>query len=72
MTKEKRYRIISSCIGCKNCWRNCPAGAISTGPMRIHPELCTGCGICYEKCHARKIMPYTLDVQKMPPKKPSH
>lgn len=55
---KKQYKIMSSCIGCRNCYRACPAGAISTGPMKIHPEKCIGCGKCYKGCPGRRIVEY--------------
>ena len=51
-----KYKIIGSCIGCKQCYRVCPAQAITTGPMKINPERCTLCGKCYEKCPGKKII----------------
>lgn len=40
------------CIGCKICEKNCPTGAVKVenGLARIDYDICTQCGICYEKC----------------------
>ncbi|MBE5921863.1 MAG: 4Fe-4S dicluster domain-containing protein [Lachnospiraceae bacterium] len=57
----KKYKITGSCIGCRNCLRSCPVGAISRGPLRIEPEKCTSCGICYQKCPSKKIIEYEAD-----------
>ncbi|MBE5883462.1 MAG: 4Fe-4S dicluster domain-containing protein [Lachnospiraceae bacterium] len=51
-----KYQIIGSCIGCKQCYRVCPAQAITTGPMKINPDKCTLCGKCYTSCPGRKII----------------
>ncbi len=51
-----RYKILSSCIGCKQCYRVCPADAITTGPMKINNEKCIACGICYKSCPGKKIV----------------
>ncbi len=40
------------CIGCKNCEKNCPEGAISVkgNVSVIDYEKCIGCGLCAENC----------------------
>ena len=53
---EKKYKITGACIGCKNCLRVCPAGAILTGPMKISEEKCIRCGKCYRACPGKKII----------------
>lgn len=50
------YKILNSCIGCRQCYRVCPVQAIKTGPMRIDPDKCIECGKCYETCPGRKII----------------
>ncbi len=51
-----KYKIISSCMGCKQCYRVCPVQAITTGPMTIDQEKCIACGICYKSCPSKKII----------------
>lgn len=38
------------CIGCRQCQRNCPLGAI--GDSGVDRTRCTGCGACTEECYA--------------------
>ena len=47
------------CKGCDLCRKNCPAGAISGEPGKVHvvdPSKCIKCGTCIAKCpfHAIK------------------
>lgn len=42
------------CIGCKNCVKACPTGAISS-PGIIEREACTLCGACVDVCYAGSI-----------------
>lgn len=58
---EYQYRIGVGCIGCRQCYRCCPAGAITHCPMKIDQEKCTKCGICYEKCAGHKILKIVMD-----------
>lgn len=51
-----KYKILKSCIGCRQCYRICPVQAITTGPMKIDPEKCIGCGKCYDSCPSKKII----------------
>ena len=41
-----------SCIACRICEKNCPAGAISMvdNHAAIDPERCISCGMCAVKC----------------------
>ncbi|MBQ9700369.1 MAG: 4Fe-4S binding protein [Lachnospiraceae bacterium] len=43
-------------MGCKQCYRVCPADAILIGPMRINQDKCIECGRCYKACPGRKII----------------
>lgn len=46
------------CIGCGDCFRNCPQkahGMDETGAHTIDRSLCTGCGICAQGCCTRAI-----------------
>ncbi len=54
-TAVKYAHISGSCNHCLNasCVRHCPTKAMhyeSDGTVQINQELCTGCGICAEKC----------------------
>lgn len=51
-----KYKIIDSCIGCKQCYRVCPVQAIQTGPMRINDDKCIKCGECHRRCPSKKII----------------
>ena len=51
-----KYKIIGSCIGCKQCYRVCPVGAVSIYPMKIDESKCVGCGKCREACKSKRII----------------
>ncbi len=46
------------CIKCKQCWLNCPEGAISMGkdgkPV-IDYSICKGCLVCVEHCPVKAM-----------------
>ena len=46
-----------SCIGCRLCEKNCPAGAITVtdNNASIDYTKCTSCGVCVEKCPRKLI-----------------
>lgn len=52
-----RRQCAVSCISCRICEKNCPAGAVTVNNFvaSIDQNKCTGCGICAEKC-PRKII----------------
>ena len=52
----KGYGIMSSCIGCGKCLKNCPQRCIEPGePYQIKQEHCLHCGNCYEVCPAKAV-----------------
>jgi len=44
----------SKCIGCGECFKRCPNGAIEATPQgrKYHRDRCTLCGTCVEYCYA--------------------
>ncbi|MDP2982766.1 MAG: NADH-quinone oxidoreductase subunit NuoF [Candidatus Latescibacter sp.] len=54
------YRIDrEKCNGCTVCAKNCPQNAISgekKEPHTINPDLCTKCGVCFEKCKFEAVI----------------
>jgi electron transport complex protein RnfB len=50
--KVARVTCEVGCIQCKACERVCPTGAckVIDGRVLIDPALCTGCGLCAQKC----------------------
>ncbi|MBQ6569045.1 MAG: RnfABCDGE type electron transport complex subunit B [Clostridia bacterium] len=47
----------SGCIGCMQCQRNCPAGAVKVenSVAVVDVEKCIGCGLCSEVCPSKCI-----------------
>jgi ferredoxin len=45
------------CVGCGDCVKTCPTGAISLVSERavIDNELCIDCGICVKTCNFQAI-----------------
>lgn len=53
-----KYIITAKCVGCGNCTRRCPAGAIKGSPKKQHiidQSKCIKCGACYEACAFKAI-----------------
>lgn len=55
-TLYMKYKILNSCMGCKQCYRVCPAKAITIGTMQINQDKCNMCGKCYKSCPSKKII----------------
>lgn len=53
------------CIGCRECVRACPNGAISVDPsgaILYNRECCNNCMACTQNCHARARKPSVWEV----------
>jgi ferredoxin len=47
------YIVPEKCKGCTICAKNCPVGAISGEPAKVHvidPDVCVSCGTCMAVC----------------------
>lgn len=53
------YSVIDEkCNGCHLCFKNCPSGAISGEPKKLHiidANKCSRCGICFDVCKFNAI-----------------
>lgn len=52
------HTITDDCIRCDACPRECPVGAIVSGPRKyvIRDEACLDCGACVEVCPTDAIV----------------
>ena len=60
------YYISNYCMGCSNCYRNCPQGNILRGnptPYQIQQEYCLHCGTCYRICPSEAIRQRKSETQ---------
>jgi formate dehydrogenase (NADP+) beta subunit len=61
--EAQRCLSCGNCFECNNCLAACPEQAITRlgrgRGYRVNPDLCTGCGVCFEQCpcHAIEMMP---------------
>ncbi len=52
------YYITKNCVGCHNCFSECPMQAIEYRGLRyeIDQEKCVHCGLCAKVCHTASII----------------
>ncbi|MCR4843280.1 MAG: FAD-binding protein [Eubacterium sp.] len=52
------YYITKNCVGCHNCFSECPMQAIEWSGMRyeIDQDKCVRCGLCARVCHTASII----------------
>ena len=55
--KDRRAKLIGSCISCGSCADTCPISAISQGEDTyvIDADTCISCGSCAEACPVQAI-----------------
>ena len=55
------------CVGCTNCIKRCPTGAIRVreGKARINHDLCVDCGECVRICEHHAKIPVYDPIEKM-------
>ena len=57
LSGKKQIAVFSQkCIGCGECSRVCPEGAVVSG--KVDRERCIGCGLCADGCPAGAIVRY--------------
>lgn len=58
------YQITSNCVGCHNCYSECPVQAIDwVGPKyEIDQDKCVRCGLCARVCHTASIIDTEADT----------
>lgn len=39
-----------ACVMCEECVEACPLQAITSDPIRFHPDKCAACGMCVDVC----------------------
>ncbi len=51
------YKINDNCVGCHNCFSECPVQAIEWVGTKyeIDPDICVSCGLCAKVCHTQSI-----------------
>ncbi len=57
------FQITSNCVGCHNCYSECPMQAIEwNGPKyEIDQDKCVQCGLCAKVCHTASIIDTEAD-----------
>lgn len=68
------YKIRNTCVGCHNCYCECPMQAIywSVNKYEIDPDRCVECGLCARECHTASIYNDSFDYSVEPHEKITH
>ena len=58
------FRITENCVGCHNCYSECPMQAIDYVGLKyeIDQDKCVKCGLCAKVCHTASIIDTEADL----------